>query len=81
MLAVPAAELRGSGVRATFVEPAAADTALREEVDRQRHPGLPLPEQMMSAAAVADAVLFAVTRPREAAIPNILVERAQACSW
>jgi NADP-dependent 3-hydroxy acid dehydrogenase YdfG len=35
-----------------------------------------MPEQMMSAAAVADAVLFAVTRPQDVAIPNILVERA-----
>jgi short-subunit dehydrogenase len=76
MHAVLAAELRGSGVRATFVEPAATDTALWDEVDRARNPGLPLPEQMMSAAAVADAVLFAVTRPQDVAIPNILVERA-----
>lgn len=76
MHAVLAAELRGSGVRATFVEPAATDTALWDGVDRARNPGLPMPEQMMSAAAVADAVLFAVTRPQDVAIPNILVERA-----
>jgi NADP-dependent 3-hydroxy acid dehydrogenase YdfG len=76
MHAVLAAELRGSGVRATFVEPAATDTGLWDEVDRDRNPGLPMPAQMMSAAAVADAVLFAVTRPRDVAIPNILVERA-----
>jgi NADP-dependent 3-hydroxy acid dehydrogenase YdfG len=31
---------------------------------------------MMTAAAVADAVLFAVTRPADVAVPNILVERA-----
>jgi hypothetical protein len=31
---------------------------------------------MISAAAVVDAVLYAVTRPRDVAIPNILVERA-----
>jgi len=76
MHAVLAAELRGSGVRATFVEPAATDTALWDEVDRDHNPGLPMAEQMMSAAAVADAVLFAVTRPQDVAIPNILVERA-----
>jgi NADP-dependent 3-hydroxy acid dehydrogenase YdfG len=76
MHAVLAAELRGTGVRATFVEPAATDTALWDDVDRDRIPGLPVREQRVSAAAVADAVLFAVTRPRDVAIPNILVERA-----
>ena len=76
MHAVLAAELRGTGVRATFVEPAATDTTLWENVDRDRNPGLPSREQMTSAAAVADAVLFAVTRPQDVAIPNILVERA-----
>lgn len=76
MHAVLAAELRGTGVRATFVEPGATDTGLRDEVDRHRNPGLPVREQMVNAGAVADAVLFAVTRPRDAAIRNILVERA-----
>lgn len=76
MHAVLAAELRGTGVRATLVEPAATDTTLWDAVDRTRHPTLPAREQMMSVAAVADAVLYAVTRPRGVAIPNILVERA-----
>jgi NADP-dependent 3-hydroxy acid dehydrogenase YdfG len=31
---------------------------------------------MLAAEAVADAVLYAVTRPRDVAIPNLLVERA-----
>ena len=76
MHAVLAAELRGTGVRATFVEPSATDTGLWEDIDRDRNPGLPAREQMMSAAAVADAVLYAVTRPADTAVPNILVERA-----
>lgn len=76
MHAVLAAELRGTGVRATFVEPAATDTPLWDEIDLDRSPGLPVREQRVSAAAVADAVLFAVTRPGDVAIPNILVERA-----
>ncbi|HSK17889.1 MAG TPA: SDR family oxidoreductase [Longimicrobiales bacterium] len=74
--AVLAAELRGTGVRATFVEPSATDTGLWEDIDRDRNPGLPSREQMMSAAAVGDAVLYAVTRPADTAVPNILVERA-----
>ncbi|MGH7463940.1 MAG: SDR family oxidoreductase, partial [Longimicrobiales bacterium] len=76
MHAVLAGELRGTGVRATFVEPSATDTALWDDVDRDRNPGLPAREQMMNAAAVADAVLYAVTRPQDVAVPNILVERA-----
>jgi NADP-dependent 3-hydroxy acid dehydrogenase YdfG len=74
--AVLAAELRGTGVRATFVEPAATDTSLWDDIDRDRNPGLPSREQMMSAGAAADAVLYAVTRPADTAVPNILVERA-----
>jgi NADP-dependent 3-hydroxy acid dehydrogenase YdfG len=76
MHAVLAAELRGTGVRATFVEPAATDTALWDVIDRERHSGLPPRAAMLDAAAVADAVMYAVTQPREVAIPNILVERA-----
>jgi NADP-dependent 3-hydroxy acid dehydrogenase YdfG len=74
--AVLAAELRGTGVRATFVEPAATDTALWDAIDRERNPDLPERAQMLSAEAVADAVLYAVTRPVATAIPNILVERS-----
>jgi NADP-dependent 3-hydroxy acid dehydrogenase YdfG len=76
MHAVLAGELRGTGVRATFVEPSATDTGLWDDVDRDRNPGLPSREQMMSAAAVADAVFYAVTRPADVTVPNILVERA-----
>jgi len=74
--AVLAAELRGTGVRATFVEPAATDTALWDAIDRARNPGLPERSAMLSPAAVADAVLYAVTQPADVAIPNVLVERA-----
>lgn len=74
--AVLAAELRGTGVRATFVEPSATDTALWDGIDREQHPVLPSRAQMIGADAVADAVLYAVTRPAETVIPNILVERA-----
>jgi NADP-dependent 3-hydroxy acid dehydrogenase YdfG len=76
MHAVLAAELRGTGVRASFVEPAATDTPLWDAVDAAASPGLPPRSAMLDADAVADAVLFAVTRPGAVAIPNILVERA-----
>jgi NADP-dependent 3-hydroxy acid dehydrogenase YdfG len=74
--AVLAAELRGTGVRATFVEPAATDTPLWDAIDRERNTGLPPRAAMLPPDAVADAVVFAVTRPAAVAVPNILVERA-----
>jgi NADP-dependent 3-hydroxy acid dehydrogenase YdfG len=76
MHAVLAAELRGTGVRASLVEPAATDTPLWDVIDADRHTGLPPREAMLSAEAVADAVLHAVTRPRDVATPNTIVERA-----
>lgn len=74
--AVLAAELRGTGVRSTFVEPAATDTPLWESVDRERNAGLPPRSAMLDPAAVADGVLFALTRAEGVSIPNILLERA-----
>jgi len=74
--AVLAAELRGTGVRATFVEPAATDTPLWDAIDRARNPGLPERATMLSPRAVAEAVLFAVTRQDDVVMPNILIERA-----
>jgi NADP-dependent 3-hydroxy acid dehydrogenase YdfG len=76
MHAVLAAELRGSGVRASLVEPAATDTPLWDAIDRDRNPGLPEPAAMLSPDAVADAVVCAVMTPRDVVIPNIIVERA-----
>jgi len=69
-------ELRGSGVRATLVEPSATDTSIWDTVDYARNPGLPSREAMLSAAAVADTVLYAVTRPPEVALRILAVERA-----
>jgi len=69
-------ELRGSGVRATLVEPSATDTSIWDTVDYARNPGLPPREAMLSAAAVADTVLYAVTRPPEVALRILAVERA-----
>jgi NADP-dependent 3-hydroxy acid dehydrogenase YdfG len=72
----PVRRVARHGVRATFVEPAATDTPLWDGIDRERNPGLPTRTAMLSADEVADAVFYAVTRPRDVAIPNILVERA-----
>lgn len=56
------AELRGSGVRATLVSPAATDTSIWDSVDPDNTPGFPKRAEMLHAADVADAVLWAVTR-------------------
>lgn len=70
------AELRGTGVRATLIEPAATDTPLWDAIDRAANPGLPEPAAMMQAEAVADAVLYAVTQPAAVAVRNIILERS-----
>jgi NADP-dependent 3-hydroxy acid dehydrogenase YdfG len=74
--AVLDAELRGSGVRSSLVEPAATDTPLWDSVDRERHKGLPPREAMMPASAVAEAVVFVLTRPAGVDVRNLLIERA-----
>lgn len=74
--AVLDAETRGTGVRATLVEPAATDTPLWDAVDRDRHPGLPPRGAMMPATAVSDAIVFALTRPPEVDVRNLLLERS-----
>lgn len=68
-------ELRGTGVRATLIEPAATDTELWDPLDPDRDPGLPNRTDMLAAADVAESVVFAVTRPAGVAIPALRVER------
>ncbi len=68
-------ELRGTGVRATLVEPAATDTPLWDKVDAAAHPGLPARAAMLPVAAVADAVLYALTRPPEVDVRVLTLER------
>jgi NADP-dependent 3-hydroxy acid dehydrogenase YdfG len=57
------AELRGSGVRATLVSPGPVDTALWDDLDPDTRPGFTPRRDMLPARAVADAVLFALSRP------------------
>jgi short-subunit dehydrogenase len=70
------AELKGTGVRATLIEPAATDTPLWDGVDRARNPGLPDRAHMLAPAAVADAVLFALEQQDGAAIKYMGIERS-----
>lgn len=67
-------ELAGTGVRATLVEPSATATGLWDDVEGSGY-DLPPRDAMLDADAVADAVLFAVTRASGVRIPNLLIGR------
>lgn len=58
-----AAEYRGTGVRLTLVSPGATDTDIWNPFDPERRPGFPARRAMLRPEDVADAVLFAATRP------------------
>jgi NADP-dependent 3-hydroxy acid dehydrogenase YdfG len=62
MHAVLAAELAGSGVRATLVSPGPVDTDVWDAIDPDTKPGFTKRAHMLHADDVAEAVLFAVTR-------------------
>lgn len=68
-------ELRGTGVRATLIEPAATDTELWDPLDPDNDPVLPDRATMLAVEEVVDAVLFAATRPEGVSIPTLSIER------
>lgn len=65
------AELAGSGIRATLVSPGPVDTAAWDVVDPDNRPGFTPRAQMLRPEAVADAVLWAVTRPADVNIDEL----------
>ena len=67
-------ELRGTGVRATLLEPAATDTPLWDPLHPDENPSLPDRADMLSPQDVAEAVYFVVTRPPHVNIPFLPVE-------
>jgi NAD(P)-dependent dehydrogenase (short-subunit alcohol dehydrogenase family) len=58
-----AAEYRGTGVRLTLVSPGATDTTIWDPFAPERYPGVPPRAAMLRPHDVAEAVLFAATRP------------------
>lgn len=68
-------ELRGTGLRATLVEPAATDTSLWDPLEPDDDPDLPDRSRMLSPEDVAEAVLFVLTRPEGVRIPLLQIER------
>ncbi|HEU4565935.1 MAG TPA: SDR family oxidoreductase [Gemmatimonadaceae bacterium] len=56
------AELRGTGVRASLVSPGPTDTEMWDPVRPEERPGFTPRSAMLGADAVADAILYVVTR-------------------
>ncbi len=69
-------ELRGSGVRATLVSPSATDTPIWDPIDPDNQPGFPPRAAMLRPDDVADAVLWAVTRPAQVNVDELRLSRA-----
>jgi NADP-dependent 3-hydroxy acid dehydrogenase YdfG len=67
-------EIRGSGVRATLLEPGATDTPLWDPLDPDVRPDLPSRVDMLRPEEVADAVVFVATRPAKVQIPFLPLE-------
>lgn len=70
------AETRGTGVRSTLVSPGPVDTAMWDEVMTRARADLPSRSQMLGAADVARAVLFAVTQPAAVNVDELRLSRA-----
>jgi NADP-dependent 3-hydroxy acid dehydrogenase YdfG len=69
-------ELRGSGVRATLISPGRVDTGIWDPKARM-NASVPLGRaEMLAAEHVAQAVLFAVTRPRTVNVDELRISRA-----
>jgi NADP-dependent 3-hydroxy acid dehydrogenase YdfG len=69
-------ETRGSGIRATLVSPASVDTDIWEPIRYYGDAGVPDRRGMLDVRAVADAVLFAVTRPASVNIDELRLSRS-----
>jgi NADP-dependent 3-hydroxy acid dehydrogenase YdfG len=70
------AELRGSGVRATLVSPAAVDTSLWDAIDPDSREGFTPRASMLPADAVADAVLYAACCPPGVNVDELRLSRS-----
>lgn len=65
------AELARTGVRTTLVSPGPVDTPIWDPVDPDGRPGFTKRSAMLQADDVAEAVLFAVTRPARVDVTEI----------
>lgn len=68
-------EVRGTGVRATLVEPSATDTPLWDPVDPDARPDLPSRVEMLRPEDVARAVVYAIAQPAGVEVSHVAVRR------
>jgi len=69
-------ELRGSGVRVSLVSPGPVDTTIWDAIDPDHRPGFTPRALMLRPEAVADAVLFVLTRGDETNIDELRLSRS-----
>ena len=69
-------ELRGSGVRVSLVSPAPVDTNIWDAIDPDNRPGFTPRAMMLRPEAVADAVVFVLTRADETNIDELRLSRS-----
>lgn len=72
---VLAEEVRGTGVRATMVEPSATDTPLWDPLDPDGRSDLPSRAEMLRPEDVARAVLYAVGQPAGVEVSLVAIRR------
>jgi NADP-dependent 3-hydroxy acid dehydrogenase YdfG len=69
-------ELQGSGVRASLVSPGPTDTSIWDTIDPDNREGFPSRANMLTATAVANAVLWTVSCPSDVNIDELRLSRA-----
>jgi NADP-dependent 3-hydroxy acid dehydrogenase YdfG len=69
-------ETRGTGVRATLISPGPVDTPLWDPIDPDHREGFTPRVRMLDASAVAAAVVYAVTQPREVNVDELRLSRS-----
>ena len=69
-------EMRGSGVRVSLVSPGPVDTTIWDAIDPDQRAGFTPRAQMLRPEAVADMVLFVLSRGAEVNIDELRLSRA-----
>lgn len=69
-------ETRGTGVRATLVSPGPTDTDIWNPVDPDNTPGFTPRAKMLEPAAIAEAVLWAVSLPASVNVDELRLSRS-----